>query len=199
MKSIKIILPFAAIALFFSFSIVSNNTNSKLPIEKNYQNFLAKFEKVSLPYALTIEPSVEFDIEDSDKFYAEKYLGFEFGEILPDIKKGMMSRMGPDDYAAEVLIASKSKFDVLIYSRNPSFREHKTYILATFDKKGKLISKQHIAGKNYSYTESCIISNDLKVKISKEANSQSDEKQSNSIVSAKNFEIKDNGDIVSLN
>ncbi len=172
MKLMKFALPLFAIAALCSFALIKSN-DSKLPIDKTYKNFLEKFDKVELPHKITAKrfktSEAYFKSVDSDDNRGErkKYLSSEYADILPEISRGMMSRMGPDDYQAEVLLATTKHFDALIFSRIPSFRGNKTYYVATFDKNGKMLSKMAVASFGYTSIEDCKISKDLVINVDK--------------------------------
>lgn len=174
MKVLKFALPMLALAGLCSFVFVQSSTKSEdLPIEQTYKNFLAKFDKVELPYSVEIKRhktrEAFYDAENNNSADRKegKYIGREFGDILPEVNRGMMSRMGPDDYEAEVMLAAGKNFDAVIYSRSASFRGSKTYYVATFDKKGKMLGKMAIASQNYSSIEECKVSKDLVINVEK--------------------------------
>lgn len=166
MKILRFVFPVAALALLCSFAIskitTTSNSNKdntvkkqvvkKLPIDPVYKQFLEKFDPVDFPYAIKFEKPAISTYEATTKvgtYDESKYLDNDFAEILPEIKNGMMSRMGPDDFIAEALIKNGDKFDAVIYSRVRSFKGKKSFYAATFDKKGKLISRIEIALQNY--------------------------------------------------
>jgi hypothetical protein len=202
----KFALPIFAIAALCSFALIKTN-NSKLPIDQNYKNFLEKFDKVELPHKIAVKrfktreayyKSVDSEDNRGD---SKKYLSSEYADILPDISRGMMSRMGPDDYEAEVMLASTKHFDAVIFSRIPSFRGSKTYYVATFDKNGKMLSKMTVASGGYSSIEDCKISKDLVINVDKykiEGLNGDEEKADLKYVytSSKEYMISDAGNIV---
>lgn len=170
MKILKIALAVLVVFGLSSFVLVQNfNTKETPPIDqKLYQKFLSKFDKTDLPYAVgPIKAKTVgeyFDLQQEGiPFDADKHLGREYAKILPAISSGMMSRMGPDDYQAEVLLASEKHFKALIYSRTPSFREGKTYYVATFDKEGKKVDQISVSGSYYRNMSQATIDKDLNI------------------------------------
>ena len=168
----KFALALFAIAALCSFALIKSN-DSKLPIDKTYKNFLEKFDKVKFPLKITakrFKTSEAYfnsvDSEDNRSDY-KKHLSSEYAGILPEISSGRMSRMGPDEYQAEVMLASTKHFDAVMFSRIPSFGGNKTYYVATFDKNGKMLSKMAVASDGYSYVEDCKISKSLVINIDK--------------------------------
>jgi hypothetical protein len=172
MKILK--FAFAAVLLMglSSFVLVSSfhkEEKAAPPIDqKLYHKFLAKFEKAELPYTLSPEKAKTvgeyFDLQQKAvPFNEEKHLGREFSDILPAIARGMMSRMGPDDYQAEVLLAASKHFNALIYSRTPAFREGQTYFVATFDADGHKIDEIAISASYYRTFKEATIDEDLNI------------------------------------
>jgi hypothetical protein len=187
MKILKIVLPLATIALLCSFVFSNMNHNKqnetsekivfkkpvakKQPVDPVYKKFIEKFDKVDFPYSIKFEKH-RFNSERTDKKeYGTQnesdFLGSSFAVILPEIKEGMMSRMGPDDFMAEALIQSGEKFDVVVYSRSAGFRSYKKFYAATFNKKGKLLAQILIAEHNYEDITDFSISKDLHINVEK--------------------------------
>ena len=182
MKILRIVLPLAAFALLSSFAIstIDSKTGTtaeivykkpvvkKLPVDPTYQKFIAKFDKVDFPYSIRFKKPQLSSSENRPKVGTtdeENYLGRSFAAILPEIKEGMMSRMGPDDFMAEALIKSTEKFDAVIYSRDGNFRGPKTFYAATFDKHGKLISKIEVGHYNYENLKEFTVSNEIEITV----------------------------------
>lgn len=147
-------------------SFVIHSTQQKMPVDqKLYKQFLAKFDKVKMPYAISYEqPKTRGEMYNSkfktshENTNANKHLSHDFSKFIPAIRRGYMSRMGPDDYQAEVLVAANEQFNAIIYSKKPSHAGRKTaYILMTFDPYGDLISKEEVASTyGDSFTEAKI-------------------------------------------
>lgn len=178
MKNLTIALfGIATIALCsFAFINVKGGENTVDP--KTYKKFIAKFEEVNLPYTLAEKrPTTYEELDKMNETFSnsDKYLSREFGDIIPDLQRGMYSRMGPDDYQAEVMLASNKHFDAIIYSRIPSFRGGKTYYVATFDKSGKMINKMTIASIGYGQIEEARIGKDLTIHVDRFKMDASDE------------------------
>lgn len=157
---------FATAVVLSLCSFVVVQVQKKMPVDqKLYKQFLDKFDKAKMPYTLTYQrPKVRGEMYES-KFKAsdentkkDKHLSHDFSKFIPAIRRGYMSRMGPDDYQAEVLVASNKEFNAIIYSRRPSHAGRKTsYILMTFDQYGDLIGKKEIASASGdSFTEAKI-------------------------------------------
>ncbi|MCP4441270.1 MAG: hypothetical protein GY810_20385 [Aureispira sp.] len=135
-------------------AIQVTSTPKELPVDQElYKKFLSKFTKAKLPYTLKFDaPKVRGKWykngfkASQENAKVENHLTHEFSKFIPAIRRGYMSRMGPDDYQAEVMVASNDKFNAIIYSKKPNYAGRKTtYTLMTFDQHGDLISKQDIA------------------------------------------------------
>lgn len=175
MKTLKIALIGAVAATVSLSSFMALNHNpEELPVDKAlYAKFLGNFEKKELPYSIQFErPKTEADVEkmygwnnDREKGYGNE-LGFEFAQFIPSLERGYMSRMGPDEFYADALLASNDKFSAVIYKRKPNYQNHiTTYTLATFDAQGKMISQRTIASCYADYFEEPTITKDLAIKI----------------------------------
>jgi hypothetical protein len=182
MKILRILLPLTALALLSSFAVSKITSKPEAPskivykkpvakrlhVDPTYKKFIEKFDKVNFPYSIrfdkhqvtTSDHRPEIGTKDE-----ENYLGKSFAVIIPEIKEGMMSRMGPDDFMAEALIKSTDKFDAVIYSRDGNFRGPKSFYAATFNKEGKLISKLEIGQYNYEKLKEFTVSKDLEIMV----------------------------------
>ncbi len=162
MKVIRLsALAIVALALS-SFMLMTEDGRDKL-----YQEFIDQFENKIAPAKFTLKASpiqeleiqlkedlavqqTEKDVIDKPK---SKTLGMQFDKFIPGISRGMMSRLGPSTYEAEVLVASDKNFNAVIYSRARGFdRGSKTFMLATFDQNGNEIAVQsigHVYDRNF--------------------------------------------------
>ena len=180
MKSLKIGV-IAALTATISFSslvafrsVSGTETTADLPVDKVlYEKFLHSFPKVTFPYSIQFErPKTEADVENlygwsstGEKDYGVQ-LGYEFSKFIPALERGYMSRMGPDDFYSDAMLASNDKFSAVIYKRRPNYQSHVTsYVLATFDKNGKMISQRTVGSCYADYFEEPTISGDLKINI----------------------------------
>lgn len=154
-----------------AFRSVTNT--QELPVDKAlYEKFLGTFTKVELPYTIKFEhPKTEADVDkmygwDSKQEISGVILGYEFSKFIPALERGYMSRMGPDDFYTDGLVAKNDKFSAIIYKRRPNYQSHvSSYVLATFDKTGKMISQRTIASCYADYFEEPTIDKDLKINI----------------------------------
>lgn len=126
---------------------VAEIENNKTSFEK----FLNKFPEANLPYAVDMEALAidQLDPEDAPDLDEASLLGDEFGTILPAIEHRKFSRMGPDDFHAEAILASTDDFHILTYSRKHPFSFYTgSHVLAVFSRSGKLLDELSFA---YSY------------------------------------------------
>lgn len=110
-----------------------------------YKDFLKEFERVNLPTKVLLKayiPQLE-DSEEEKPQWNSSVLGSEYGDFIPSINRGMMSRMGPSVFRAELMLATTTHYNAVIYSKSRSFDGGgKSYILATFNKEGKMLYSQ---------------------------------------------------------
>jgi hypothetical protein len=213
------LLPLTALALLSSFAaskitfkqeatskiIYKKPVAKRLHVDPTYKKFIEKFDIVDFPYSIRFDKPLVTLSEDRPEVGTkdeENYLGRSFAVIIPEIKEGMMSRMGPDDFMAEALIKSTDKFDAVIYSRAGNFRSPKTFHAATFNKNGKLISKLEIGHFNYEKLKEFTVSKDLEIVVeeimvrSRYNEGHNETRKSYAKTSKEVYVINDNGEIV---
>ena len=204
MKNLTIALFGIATIALCSFAVMKVNTTDNTVNPKVYKKFLSKFDQVALPYTLAAKrPSTYAELENQNDSAntQEQYLGGECEKILHEMQRGRYSRMGPDDFNAEVMLASNKNFDAIIYSRTPSFRGSKTYYVATFDKAGNMIKKAAVARVGYGRIEEARISADLTIQVDQFKIESSEEDTDNAKLSyhlenSRTIIINPNGNII---
>jgi len=132
--------------------------NDAPPVDKVlYQRYLDKFKAVKLP--LVIDNKY---IASGIKTRPE--LGNEFKTFIPSLARGYMSRMGPDDFSADVIIARSKTFNAVLYVQTPSYGDNTSIILSTLDADGNLIAQETVA---YMYDDksyqTAIVNPDLSI------------------------------------
>lgn len=154
MQLVKISLLLALVTSLCSFAYYSAQDDGR---ERLYKDFLSKFEQVNLPSTLTLESYIvtnEMEPEERKKQLEKseskeelsKVLGKDYATFIPGIDRGMMSRMGPSTYKAELALATSGKYSAVIYSESRSFDGGaKSFILATFDGNGAPVGTQYLA------------------------------------------------------
>jgi hypothetical protein len=189
----KSTLGFAAIVALSLCSFAMFHTADAPPVDKAlYAKYLENFKKVELPYTIEknhslapIEPSANVALKS-------KSLGYEYADFIPELAHGSYSRMGPDHFDADALVAQTEEFNAVVYMETPAYafrrgmtlkksdsekpqrskiededkHVNRTFILSTIDKKGNLISKQNIAFQHGSNEyQTATINRDLSIKI----------------------------------
>lgn len=153
MQLLKIGFILSLVSSLCSFAYYSAQEDSR---EQLYKNFLSQFEQVDLPSKVILEAHIvtnemkplkrkkQLEKAKSEKEVL-KILTKEYASFIPGIKQGLMSRMGPSTYKAEVALATTGKYSAVIYSRSRSFDGGaKSYILATFDGHGTPLKTHHL-------------------------------------------------------
>ncbi len=139
--------------------------------EELYNEFLSEFKKVNISKPFKLEaryPQLEEE-QTINKKQSKKIevaeerhiLGGDYATFIPDINRGMMSRMGPSTYEAEAMVASNDQYNAVIYSESRSFNMgSKSFYMATYSKEGHQISVQYLgyAGSN-SFVEMDVAKN----------------------------------------
>jgi hypothetical protein len=153
MQLLKIGFILSLVGSLCSFAYYSAQDDSR---EQLYKEFLSQFEQVDLPSKITLEayivtnemkPAKRKKQLEKAKSEAEvlKVLTKEYAPFIPEIEYGMMSRMGPSTYKAELALATTGKYSAVIYSKSRSFDGGaKSYVLATFDGHGTPIETQYL-------------------------------------------------------
>ena len=201
MKTFKFgIIALAAIGVC-SFAFL--RSTSELPVDKAlYNKFVNEFEKVDLPYTL------ELAKPKNEKEYDEQYgwgryeherknrLAYEYSKFIPSLARGYASRMGPDNFNAEILVAKNKEFTALVYSREPNYSSSViTYVLATFDDKGRMIDEYTIGGVNSGSIEEPTIGKDLKIAIKRYDVDDSGKNYRYDLTNTDYVQLMDNGKI----
>jgi hypothetical protein len=149
MQLLKISFILAFVTSLCSFAYYSTQESSQ---ERLYKQFLSEFEQVDIPNTLLLKAYIVTSKKDSKKELVVKKgkaLTKEYTSFIPGIDRGMMSRMGPSTYKAELALATSGKYSAVVYSESRPFDGGtKSYILATFDGKGKKIGRKYLGASN---------------------------------------------------
>ena len=148
---------FALALSLSSFAYLSTDDFGK---EELFKAFINEFKKVQLPNTLTFKSDYhrvnKHEVNQSGDLLQNSIikksgnkiknaLGMNYVTFIPGINSGMMSRIGPTTYTAEVMLASNKQYTAVIYSKSRPFDYTiNGYTLATFDNTGKQINAKHI-------------------------------------------------------
>ncbi len=132
--------------------------NDAPPVDKVlYQRYLEKFKTVKLPLLADSKYL-------STNANARPELSSEFKTFIPSLARGYMSRMGPDEFNADAMIAKSKHFNAVLYVQTPSYGDNQSLILSTIDIDGNVIAQQTIA---YQYDaqsyQTAVINPDLSI------------------------------------
>ncbi|MCH2042527.1 MAG: hypothetical protein MK212_00175 [Saprospiraceae bacterium] len=206
MKTFKIAIFSILTVGLCSFALFNTTSSEELPVDQElYQKFLKTFDKVELPYKITFDKpkttteslNREHSLE-SRKAEKGNDLDYEFSKFIPSIKRGYMSRMGPDEYKSDALLTSNDLYSAVIYKKRPNYSIGFTkYVLATFNSSGKLISERTIAYNNSDYYEEPTIDKNLNIKIAHyKANHGKNKKISYDLEKMEEMSISKYGEII---
>jgi hypothetical protein len=148
-------LAFGALIGLTSFALISNKKMAQMPTAsataaeklsppetKSFRDFLGQFPKVKLPYSIKLDEE-RMKVEQVGR-KDTKPLSFDYGEYVPGLTRGMVSRLGPDDYYPEALLAQNDRYTAVVYYAVSGFRGAIRYYLATYDSKGNEISRYQL-------------------------------------------------------
>jgi hypothetical protein len=157
MKYLKMGFVFAVALSLTSFAYLSTDDFGK---EELFKAFINEFKQVQLPNTLTFKSDYhrvnKHEVSQSGELLQnsiikkssnkpKRVLGKDYVTFIPGINSGMMSRIGPTTYTAEVMLASNKQYTAVIYSESRPFDYTVNgYTLATFDNTGKQIYAKHI-------------------------------------------------------
>jgi len=130
--------------------------------EQLYKEFLQEFKKVNIPNTITLKggqpqlerlktrddikkPKIQSQTLEKEVVVNNHILGSKYGTFISGINRGMMSRMGPSTYEAEVMVASTDGYNAVIYSESRSYNmSSKSFYLATYDKNGNQVDSKYL-------------------------------------------------------
>lgn len=138
------------------FSPISKMVNSDAAIEmtaemksKKFKEFLANFQEMALPYEVNQDNFADYmTTQKNDIYNSENRISKDFKSFIPDLG-AKFSRMGPDIYMYEAVLANDNNHAAVIYSVHAPYRDYPSYILATYTASGKLISETTFAHRSY--------------------------------------------------
>ncbi|WCL81316.1 hypothetical protein PPO43_15175 [Saprospira sp. CCB-QB6] len=197
------ILSFSALALLLAFGLYSFNQmgQDKEEGQVSYADFLAQFEQQALPLALNHDQfSSHAEQQNYERDLWEKLpgkrLNREFSAFIPGLDDGMMSRMGPDRYQAQGILAQTKNYDLLLYAVLPPFRANERWVLAAYSKKGELIDEMMVATNRYGKQVGAVISEDCSIILQEWDRALEDDIYHYKETDSKRFVVADNGEFV---
>jgi hypothetical protein len=149
----------------FSFGHAANTLKKE---NADFQAFIKLFPARDLPYKLGaselngwIERSKQKANKNAPmaKQAAVASISESYGEFIPSLNAGRFSRMGPDVFRPEAMLATSDKNVAVIYSRGRGYsRNYASYYLATYSARGKRIDETFVGGsKGYKSFTGCTI------------------------------------------
>ncbi len=147
---------------------INKTANSIKKGNADFQSFIKLFPQRELPYTLGaaelnswIERSKQKAAKNAPmaKPAVTSTIAESYGDFIPSLNAGRFSRMGPDVFRPEAMLATGDKNIAVIYSRGRGYsRNYASYYLATYTPKGKRIDETFIGGsKGYKKFTGCTI------------------------------------------
>ncbi len=149
------------------YSQLSNNGLAK-KTSADFKAFVKLFPSRDLPYKLGATELNAWILRAKQKNNnnlpmakqtAASSIAESFGDFIPSLNAGRFSRMGPDIFYPEALLAINDKNVAVVYSRARGYsRNYASYYLVTYTTKGKRIDEVFVGGsKGYKNFTGCTI------------------------------------------
>ncbi len=151
----------------FTLLLVSLFAHSVSAQSVSFEEFLSQFPKASLPYSLSQE-ALRSQLEQragNQPVERPKLLEWQYYEFLPALEEDARTNRMPV-YPEPVVALENETHHAVIYNTGRNFaRQYKTYNIAVFDKKGKLIATRCIGGVNPVMLATAHVSKDFIITI----------------------------------
>lgn len=121
--------------------------------KKKFKEFIDNFENVELPYSVDQTNFIGYmtDRKSGSSLYNSNHrIGSEFKAFVPGLSS-RFSRMGPNIYLYEAVIASSEEAATVIYSSHAPYRDYPEYLLVTYNGLGVITSKTIFAHRSYDH------------------------------------------------
>lgn len=119
--------------------------------KKKFQEFINNFDDIELPYDID-QSDFEGYMTDRKKGSAlynnERRIDSEFKAFVPGLG-ARFSRMGPNIYLYEAVLASTNHASTVIYSSHAPYRDYPEYLMVTYDNSGEILNKSTFAHRSY--------------------------------------------------
>jgi hypothetical protein len=86
--------------------------------------------------------------QKNDIYNSENRISKDFKTFIPDLR-ARFSRMRPDIYMYEAVLANNNNHAAVIYSVHAPYRDYPSYILTTYTADGELISETTFVQRSY--------------------------------------------------
>lgn len=148
MKSIFLIpvffLTFLSLTVGQVNTVSTSNNNSNEP---TFQEFLAQFPKASLPYTFDVE-ALQSQLESRSTAPKAKRLGWDYYQFLPMLEESARYNRMPV-YPEPVAAFETAEYYAVLYNTGRAFTKNfKSYHITVFDKNGKHLATNFVAGVN---------------------------------------------------
>jgi hypothetical protein len=153
MKTVRILKTLSLSVFAVLCAVLMSNTAAYNDFsEASFKRFVALFPSREVPYSVGANEMNAW-IERRKKGGAQQAkpkmaasIADEYNDYIPEMSSGRFSRMGPDVFTPEAVLAHSAKQTILLYSRSRGYSERKgTQYLAVYSPKGKRLSEMIVA------------------------------------------------------
>lgn len=140
------------------FSPIKNMVNPSTEVEmteavkkKKFKEFLSNFDNIDLPYEVGQSDFMEYmaDRKGRNALYNnDRRIDSDFKAFVPGLG-ARFSRMGPNIYLYEAVLASSNDAATVIYSSHAPYRDYPEYLMVTYDASGDITDKTTFAHRSY--------------------------------------------------
>lgn len=140
------------------FSPIKNMINPSAEVEmteamkkKKFKQFLNNFDNVDLPYDIDQSDFADYMTDRKGRsalYNSDRKIDNDFKAFVPGLG-ARFSRMGPNIYLYEAVIASSNDAATVIYSSHAPYRDYPEYLMVTYDASGDITDKTTFAHRAY--------------------------------------------------
>ena len=156
------------------FSPLKNAINPNVEVEmteamkkKKFKQFINKFENIDLPYDIDQSDFSDYITDRKSRstlYNNDRRIDADFKAFVPGLG-ARFSRMGPNIYLYEAVIASSNDAATVIYSSHAPYRDYPEYLMVTYDGSGEITSETTFAHRAYDQLTIGAIDNAMHVTI----------------------------------
>lgn len=145
------------VTIFAVFAPNSDIINSNTEVEmtqaakqKKFKTFIKNFENIALPYNINQSDFTEYMVERKNEsiYNHEDRIAKDYKAFVPGLES-RFSRMGPNVYLYEAVLANENDYATVIYSSHAPYRDYPEYLLVNYDNKGTILSTETFAHRSY--------------------------------------------------
>ncbi len=119
--------------------------------KKTFREFLNNFDNIDLPYDIDQSDFMEYvaNYKGKNKLYSsDRRIHSEFEAFVPGLGT-KFSRVGPNIYLYEAILASSKDAATVIYSSHAPYQDYPEYFMVTYDNFGNISQKTTFAHRSF--------------------------------------------------